>query len=521
MGFCIKLTHNMYQALSHAYILATFSNSELENIQDYFRNQLHLRLVFPDYDMEDYVVFISREEFLSYCEAKELQKSLDECIAARNKTGISAIGHKALEQLKKVKSVSESVSLANQQFLEDAPHLKMFTAVYVYSSVLSTCVEHLFTEKNGDPKLVKGWLDYLTREFPRSRKIGKWFYRLIQIHIKHLKPPNYEEAANILIDVLSNKTEELSDVDKHELGKLGKALKSTKAYKLERIYCDQLTEVIPSEIDLSNIYQRTFDAQCKRTNQLGKKRKYVAQHGDDNIVMAVEDYALACYRDEYPGGMHCEGSLLRSLLVLFFWDIIYKPKNHIPGVFITKIQTAPLDMFTKYFLKNRMAAIKKRLHEIQSVWSQEELVKFAQENYKSHAHEKSVFGLVNHVIENADMVDVLLKVIDRRLLACIFLRILSDLRQFRSGMPDLFLWNVNEGKCKFVEVKGEGDKLSTTQELWLQYLKEKGADVEICYIHSKGSKRRKLNRQRDCTKKEQKEKGNVIEAEVNNLASHC
>lgn len=57
-------------------------------------------------------------------------------------------------------------------------------------------------------------------------------------------------------------------------------------------------------------------------------------------------------------------------------------------------------------------------------------------------------------------------------------------------MPDLLVWNVDEKTHKFVEVKGEGDRLAPNQLLWLDYLQKVGASVEVCLVHSMGSKRK-------------------------------
>lgn len=59
-------------------------------------------------------------------------------------------------------------------------------------------------------------------------------------------------------------------------------------------------------------------------------------------------------------------------------------------------------------------------------------------------------------------------------------------------MPDLLVWNVDEKTHKFVEVKGEGDRLAPNQLLWLDYLQNVGASIEVCLVHSLGSKRKKV-----------------------------
>ncbi|ERL88395.1 hypothetical protein D910_05781 [Dendroctonus ponderosae] len=66
----------------------------------------------------------------------------------------------------------------------------------------------------------------------------------------------------------------------------------------------------------------------------------------------------------YPAGSHCEGSLIKALLILYFWDIIYNPEIVVRGSFISKWQSAPLDFFTRYFYENRKGAIDMRLMQI-------------------------------------------------------------------------------------------------------------------------------------------------------------
>lgn len=66
----------------------------------------------------------------------------------------------------------------------------------------------------------------------------------------------------------------------------------------------------------------------------------------------------------YPGGSHCEGSLIKALLILYFWDIIYNPEIVVRGSFVSKWQSAPLDFFTRYFYENRKDAIDARLLQI-------------------------------------------------------------------------------------------------------------------------------------------------------------
>jgi Fanconi-associated nuclease 1 len=53
-------------------------------------------------------------------------------------------------------------------------------------------------------------------------------------------------------------------------------------------------------------------------------------------------------------------------------------------------------------------------------------------------------------------------------------------------MPDLCLWKYSdtEKRCLFSEVKGPGDRLSETQENWIDFLAGLGGslEVELCHV---------------------------------------
>jgi hypothetical protein len=74
-----------------------------------------------------------------------------------------------------------------------------------------------------------------------------------------------------------------------------------------------------------------------------------------------------------------------------------------------------------------------------------------------------------------------------------------------SFFPDFLLtglasvWNVDEKKCRFVEVKSPNDHLSETQKVWISVMQSAGVDVEVCHVAdapvnaSVTQKRRRLN----------------------------
>lgn len=62
----------------------------------------------------------------------------------------------------------------------------------------------------------------------------------------------------------------------------------------------------------------------------------------------------------------------------------------------------------------------------------------------------------------------------------IFRHLLLDIRNHRSGFPDLF--QNDRGNGRFIEVKGPGDKLQDNQKQWLGVFDRIGISAEVCYI---------------------------------------
>lgn len=77
----------------------------------------------------------------------------------------------------------------------------------------------------------------------------------------------------------------------------------------------------------------------------------------------------------------------------------------------------------------------------------------------------------------------------------------EDYKGRSSGGPDLFVWKKKEGTCKFVEVKGPGDRPQENQKYWFDSLLRSNVDVELCYVEdikddqsvAGSSKKRKIN----------------------------
>jgi VRR-NUC domain len=60
-----------------------------------------------------------------------------------------------------------------------------------------------------------------------------------------------------------------------------------------------------------------------------------------------------------------------------------------------------------------------------------------------------------------------------------FARLLDDIRENRSGLPDLIRFWPDERRYELIEVKGPGDRLQDNQIRWLQYCVRHGMPVRV------------------------------------------
>lgn len=98
MSYCLKIHPRLSQAFKQFYVLATFSNPELDDIKEFMTYVLYEKEVFPNYIIESSPVYKDRSQFLMYLKARN------------NKTDI--------EKANKLKNMERLVKLADSTFNE-------------------------------------------------------------------------------------------------------------------------------------------------------------------------------------------------------------------------------------------------------------------------------------------------------------------------------------------------------------------------------------------------------------------
>ncbi|WBA82847.1 VRR-NUC domain-containing protein [Endozoicomonas sp. GU-1] len=67
-------------------------------------------------------------------------------------------------------------------------------------------------------------------------------------------------------------------------------------------------------------------------------------------------------------------------------------------------------------------------------------------------------------------------------LCAMFQRLMFDIAHNRTGFPDLILFDPENNRYQWLEVKGPGDRLQENQKLWLAFFQENGIPAEVVYV---------------------------------------
>lgn len=242
---------------------------------------------------------------------------------------------------------------------------------------------------------------------------------------------------------------------------------------------EQLLEISQDEEELE--FARKFIPRCQK--KLGipvpptKRANFPTVEMEITKVegQAIEHTVLEALEDKH--GFYCENQLWRSLFGLAFWDIIFQS---VPGAFQNPFQRGPLDLYHSTFVEKRKPMIAARLAamETQNDFAETLLERFDEK-----------YGIVNPFVSwDESMRHCLQKVLEflkPPLLAKVFEKLLRDLRRYRVGFPDLFVYSEETQEYALWEVKGPGDTLRPVQKMWLMHFQECGIPASVLKVHWK------------------------------------
>jgi hypothetical protein len=160
---------------------------------------------------------------------------------------------------------------------------------------------------------------------------------------------------------------------------------------------------------------------------------------------------------------YVENSLFNGVLGLLIWDAVFQS---VPGAFFNPFQSAPADFYQPAFTRNRDALISLRFSEIKKPTQFQLRVL---NNFELH------YGTANPFVHWQKLEPPLLSEAIKRIPGehwlAIFKRMICDLRENMSGLPDLIFFPPGGG-YELIEVKGPGDTLQANQQRWLAYFYE-------------------------------------------------
>lgn len=174
---------------------------------------------------------------------------------------------------------------------------------------------------------------------------------------------------------------------------------------------------------------------------------------------------------------YMENTLINSLFGLLCWNTIFKP---IPGAFFHPFHSGPADLLRENFVSRRQAAFDQcfaMLHD--GDYRQQVLDTYAAKQ-----------GITNPFVTwpalNDELLTLALDCIPALDLHILFERILLNIREHRSGFPDLVRFYPGNPhtrpRYEMIEVKGPGDRLQDHQIRWLQFFASKGIAASVCYL---------------------------------------
>ncbi|WGY44947.1 VRR-NUC domain-containing protein [Vibrio sp. ABG19] len=168
---------------------------------------------------------------------------------------------------------------------------------------------------------------------------------------------------------------------------------------------------------------------------------------------------------------YLENQFLNTLFGLTFWDAIFAP---VEGAFINRYQYRPLDLYHSDFVSKR------------KFWIEQAITRLRNEGVMPlWALWQTKFSLANPFVFWAGWDKTLFELTDQciepDILAGLFEIMLSDLKLYRNGMPDLIAFK--EGQFEWIEVKGPGDKLQDNQWRWMARFEQLKVPFSVCYVN--------------------------------------
>jgi len=170
---------------------------------------------------------------------------------------------------------------------------------------------------------------------------------------------------------------------------------------------------------------------------------------------------------------YVENALANTLFGLLCWRAVFAA---IPGAFFHPFHRGPADLHSADFHQRRRAEFAACLAELDS-GSYRDTIRLT---YQEKAGLQSPF--VHWDCVTLELIELALACIPPAHLRRWCERILADVKENRTGFPDLIQFWPLEARYLMIEVKGPGDRLQDNQLRWIDYCAAHDMPVAVCYL---------------------------------------
>jgi hypothetical protein len=216
---------------------------------------------------------------------------------------------------------------------------------------------------------------------------------------------------------------------------------------------------------------------CKAVGQPGKAPRKENSIERETLVLpypdepfAVEYVARDHLSTESAPVFYVENGLINSLFGLLCWEAVFAP---VPGAFFHPFQRGPADLHAPDFQAKRAEIFARCLSELDSDAYRSTILR----NYACKSGLQSPF--VFWAMLTPDLIALALDCLPAAHLKRWFSRMLADIRENRSGLPDLVRFWPAHRRYELIEIKGPGDKLQDNQIRWLRYCVDHEIPVRV------------------------------------------
>lgn len=403
-------------------------------------------------------LFNSAESFDAYAEARRLCNPIEEALSLTQPKIMSRI-------------ISQDVMDQIESGLQCAVINNHSQAAYCYARNLYNISQVLMKAHRYIDEYT--WIQKYLDQGVHKRKRGVSLIRKLQLELRFLEESQTNGESSWLVGALNTYYDAVSEVTEIEMldlqRKFVKLVSSIRNSGLKSalplVQQTALQSLVRPKIPVFEIIAVPSKA-AAGSAVLGPGTRVMYGEG-----IGVEQLALLHY-EGYKGG-HYENSMMITIFWLLCYDFMFSD----PSQFRCAYQSRPLEV--QSIINSNKVQILERMKDDAT----KSVLNNRRKLLKEFGDIKPLMGGINWAITEENISAVMRGLGDTKLQA-ILSRLMENYHKYSSGFPDLTIWNKEENRLKFVEVKSENDTVSDNQLVWMEFLLQNEVDVEICKVIS-------------------------------------